>query len=138
MKHSKWFGLYTAAATFLVVLLASACEKHFERDETPRQTITAEAMAEAKDIYEARCTACHGSAGNSDGPSAATLRPLPARFTEPSWQESITDWQIEAIIRKGGSEVGKSLLMPPNLDLSDQTIMALRVMVRDFGKATKR
>lgn len=130
------FGL-----VFLVGFAMNGCGKDVETTETPaketgkppKETVAPETMAKAREIYQKRCAVCHGETGNSDGPTAATLKPLPAKFTDPTWQLATSDEAIEAIIEKGGSAVDKSLLMPPNLDLSDETIKGLRILVREFA-----
>lgn len=122
------------------LVLAAACGKNSENESSenepakpPKETVSPEAMAKAKEVYTKRCAVCHGETGNSDGPSAKTLKPLPAKFTDPKWQLATSDDAIEAIIKKGGAAVDKSLLMPPNADLSGETVRALRLMIRDFA-----
>jgi caa(3)-type oxidase subunit IV len=99
-------------------------------DEVPSQ-----AMAEAKTIFKTRCAACHGPNGLGDGPAAAALDPKPRNYTDPQWQQSVTDAVIEKVIVEGGPAVGKSPLMTPNPDLTDkpQVVKGLRRIVRGFG-----
>ena len=91
---------------------------------------------EAKEIFNSRCTLCHGPAGKGDGPAAAGLNPKPRNLGDPAWQQSVTDEHIEQIIKGGGVAVGKSPMMPANPDLNDkpQVVQALRAMVRGLGK----
>lgn len=104
---------------------------------TPTRTATAAASptSQARELYRARCVACHGRDGLGDGPAAGVLNPRPRSFADGSWQSSVTDEAIEAIILQGGQAVGKSPLMPANLDLADKkdVVVALRVMVRKMG-----
>ena len=96
---------------------------------------SAEAAAEAKQVYETRCFACHGMTGKGDGPGAAALDPKPRDLTLAEWQTSVDDEYIAKIIELGGTGVGKSALMPPNPDLTakPEVIQALVVYVRGLG-----
>lgn len=95
-------------------------------------TVTAEARAEARTIFTTRCGPCHGATGAGDGAAAAALNPRPRNFHEASWQSSVTDDQIERVIRGGGPAIGKSPIMPPNPDLNDRPVVvaALREHIR--------
>jgi len=91
---------------------------------------------EAVEIFNTRCSVCHGLTGNGDGPGSAALDPKPRDFNDKSWQASVTDEHIEKIIVGGGGAVGKSFFMPPNLDLSSKTgvVAEIRAHVRTFGQ----
>lgn len=95
---------------------------------------------EAQTIFQARCAPCHGSAGRGDGPAAAGLVPRPRDLSQPSWQGSITDAQIERVIRDGGASIGLSPVMPAHPDLSGQPqrMSALRRLVRSFARGARR
>ena len=88
-----------------------------------------------KMIYDARCALCHGASGKGDGIAAAAAVPPPRDLTTAEWQSSVTDEHIEAIIKLGGTAVGKSAAMPPNPDLQakDDVVKALRSLVRGFA-----
>lgn len=103
---------------------------------TVRLTITPQARAEAADIFESRCTACHGPEGRGDGPAAANLSPPPMNFHNRKWQQKIDDATIARAIVYGGSAVGVSAEMAPNPDLEDepQVVAALVERVRELGK----
>jgi hypothetical protein len=77
---------------------------------------------------------CHGARGAGDGIASGGLRPRPRNFRDPAWQASITDAQIEGIIRLGGAAVGKSAAMPanPDLDARPEVVRALRVFLRSM------
>lgn len=90
-------------------------------------------VAKGKEIFAQRCVPCHGASGAGDGPASASLDPKPRRFTDPAWQDQVTDEYIEKIVKMGGAAVGKSAAMPGNPDLSDPTVVAgLRTVVRGF------
>lgn len=90
----------------------------------------------AKEIFDTRCSACHGTDGKGDGPGAAALTPKPRNYTDKAWQKSVTDEQIKKAILLGGAAVGKSPTMPASTDLDDkpEVVDGLVQIVRKFGK----
>ena len=98
--------------------------------------VTQEARSQASDVFENRCSACHGMEGRGDGPAAANLKPKPADFHSPKWQKSITDDRIARAIVHGGGSVGVSNQMAPNPDLENQpaVVAALVEQIRKWGK----
>lgn len=48
----------------------------------PSSPATAPQVAQAAAIYKAQCAACHGAAGNGDGPAGLKLDPRPVAFTD--------------------------------------------------------
>jgi mono/diheme cytochrome c family protein len=95
-----------------------------------------EARSRASEIFENRCSACHGPEGHGDGPAAANLKPKPADFHNLNWQKSITDERIAQAIVQGGSAVGMSNQMAPNPDLENEpaVVSALVERIRKWGK----
>ena len=94
------------------------------------------ARAEALQIFQSRCTTCHGPEGAGNGPASAGLTPPPRNFQDPAWQASVTDAHIETIVQYGGAAVGKSPAMPSNPDLMSkpEVVAALRAHVRSLSK----
>jgi mono/diheme cytochrome c family protein len=92
-------------------------------------------MVEATQLFATRCTPCHGPQGRGDGPASAGLTPKPRNFSDPAWQQSVTDDHIQKIIQYGGTAVGKSPTMPANPDLNakPEVVGALAVFVRGLG-----
>jgi mono/diheme cytochrome c family protein len=103
----------------------------------PAGAIPDAARAEAKTIYDQRCTTCHGATGRGDGAAAVALNPKPRDFSDKAWQTGAKDDYLMKIVLEGGPAVGKSPLMPPNPDLQakPQVVAALREMIRKFGAA---
>jgi mono/diheme cytochrome c family protein len=95
-----------------------------------------QAVISARDVFVERCAACHGDDGQGDGPAALSLNPRPRRFTDSEWQQTVTDDQIETIIKYGGGAVGRSALMPssPDLQRDVQLVAGLRTIVRGFKR----
>lgn len=91
--------------------------------------------AAAKEIYESRCSACHGVSGKGDGPGSAALNPKPRNFTDAAWNKAISDDNLRKVIIYGGAAVGKSPMMPasPDLDSKPEVVDGLIKKVRAFG-----
>jgi len=103
---------------------------------TPAAEPAADPVAEAAEIYQNRCTVCHGITGKGDGDGSAALDPKPRDFTSPEWQSSVTDDHLQKIIVYGGAGVGKAPTMPanPDLDAKPEVVAELVKYVRDLAK----
>jgi mono/diheme cytochrome c family protein len=90
---------------------------------------------EAQQIFQSRCTVCHGQDGKGDGPGAAALDPKPRNYTNVEWQKSVTDEHLHQTIVKGGQAMGLSAGMPPNPDLANkpEVVDELVKIVRGFS-----
>lgn len=97
--------------------------------------VSADARAQAKQIFESRCYTCHGMEGRGDGPGSTALSPKPRDLTSPEWQASVTDEHIANIIQYGGAAVGLSPTMPANPDLTSkpEVVAALVEHVRGLA-----
>jgi mono/diheme cytochrome c family protein len=51
--------------------------------------------------------------GAGDGPAAAGLNPKPAKHTDGSYMNGLSNDHLYLVIEKGGTAVGKSALMTP-------------------------
>lgn len=98
---------------------------------------TAEDKAAAVELFNNRCTPCHGPQGRGDGPASAALTPKPRNFGDPEWQKGVTDEHLEKIIVYGGAAVGKSPAMPANPDLDQKpgVVKELRAHIRSLQTA---
>jgi cytochrome c553 len=129
----------------LAALTAFACGKKEEPSpagtnapQTAATTTTNRAAlgdGAAKEIFDTRCAACHGTEGKGNGPGAAALNPKPRNYTDKAWQAAVTDEQIKKTILLGGAAVGKSPVMPasPDLDEKPEVVDGLVKIVRRFG-----
>lgn len=134
-----------AAVLAVSALAAAACDKSSASekaaDEPGGGTSTTSAAAHpvdmntAREIFQSRCSACHGTSGRGDGPGATALNPKPRNYTDKAWQSSVTDEQIKKTILYGGAAVGKSPVMPasPDLDAKPEVVDGLVKIVRQFG-----
>ncbi len=66
-----------------------------------------------KGLYEYYCALCHGKTGNADGFNSYNLNPPPAKHTDTTLMATLSDAQIQKIIREGGASMGRSPQMPP-------------------------
>lgn len=81
--------------------------------------------ADGAAIYKAKCSMCHGV----DGKGFAALKT--PDFTDPKWQESVTDKDILDAIKNGK----KDTAMPAfSGKLSEQEILAVLKQVRAFNR----
>lgn len=90
-----------------------------------------------KKVFETICFTCHGLQGKGDGPGSAALEPKPRNFSDPKWQQSVTDIHIRNAITMGGVAVGKSAAMPaqPQLKNDPRVLDALVYHVRSLAKS---
>lgn len=91
---------------------------------------------EARTVYRVRCSMCHGAGGDGDGPASAAYKPPPRKFSDVSWQASVTDKAIREVIVSGGPAVGKSPNMPPHADLAGkpEVLAELVKLIREFKR----
>jgi mono/diheme cytochrome c family protein len=94
--------------------------------------------------YEARmgkvtftyyCQTCHGETGAGDGFNAFNLDPHPRDLSAADFQKKKSDADLADAIRRGGSGVGLSALMPPwGHTLSDRQVGELVLYIRTLSK----
>jgi len=83
----------------------------------------------AKEIFEKRCTLCHGADGRSQTRKGRQYKA--PDFTSAKWQNSTTDEEIADAITNG---VPKTKMAPFREKLSQEQIRALIPYLRAFGK----
>ena len=86
-----------------------------------------------KDIYRHYCQTCHGETGAGDGFNAFNLDPRPGDLSDPVFQKKKSDAELADTIRRGGTGVGLSPLMPPwghtlSLRQIDEVTLYLRAL----------
>ena len=87
------------------------------------------------DVFTHYCATCHGDAGAGDGFNAYNLDPHPRDLSDPILQKTKTDADLGDTIRRGGSGVGLSSLMPPwGRTLSERQIAEVVLYVRSLRK----
>ena len=90
-------------------------------------------MEAGKQLYQQRCSVCHGPDGKSNTPTAQALTPKPRDHTNGAYMNALSNEHLAKVISKGGAAVGKSPLMPPQADLNDQQIQDLIVFLRSLA-----
>jgi hypothetical protein len=131
-----------------VLVIASACDKNNEPpppssgspgakpESGPHGRRGPSGAEKAQEMFATVCATCHGAEGRGDGPAAAALTPKPRNYTDPTWQQSVTDEQIRQTILQGGQPLGKSPLMPgqPQLKAEPEVLDGLVQIIRGFGQ----
>ena len=141
--HSFSKNLLKSIGMLYFMMLFSACgsnktsEQSNEQDVAKKPPLSEEVKAKAENIFQTRCTPCHGATGAGEGAVAATLSPKPRDLTSQEWQKSVTDDYIANIIKYGGAAVGKSPTMPSNPDLAnnnEDVVQGLVSYIRDLSQ----
>jgi mono/diheme cytochrome c family protein len=84
------------------------------------------------------CLTCHGETGAGDGFNAFNLDPHPRDLSAPEFQKKKSDAELADAIRRGGSGVGLSALMPPwGHTLSDRQVGELVLYIRTLEAQRK-
>ncbi|MEK7668037.1 MAG: cytochrome c, partial [Gemmatimonadota bacterium] len=58
-------------------------------------------LVTGRDIYRARCAACHGPEGRGNGPAAAAMNPRPTDFAVAAQRNATTDSSVGEVIEHG-------------------------------------
>ena len=95
--------------------------------------VIADDLAAGKQLYQQRCSPCHGPDGKGNTPTAQALTPRPRDHTDGAYMNKLLDTDLHKVIKQGGAAVGKSPLMPPQSDLSDQQVQSLIVYLRSLA-----
>ena len=80
---------------------------------------TPELLQDARDVFVARCSSCHGEAGDGDGIAGRQLYPRAADLRSPETQ-SLSDGELHYIISEGVQHTGMPAFDPPNGALDAQ------------------
>lgn len=120
----------------IAALLAPGCR----RPERTRATVapprpTQYQLHLGKSVFEAYCVPCHGDGGAGDGSNAFNLDPRPRDLGDPKFQKAKSNADLVDTIRRGGTGVGLSALMPPwGHTLNDRQVDAVVVYVRSLKR----
>ena len=93
---------------------------------------TSSHAADAKALWIANCTPCHGANGNGDTKMGKTLGAMD--LTSASKQASFTDAQATTAIKDGVKQNGKTTMKAFGGKLSDDDVKALVAYVRTLKK----
>ena len=85
-------------------------------------------------LYETHCAVCHGLQGKGDGAGARLIRQPIRDFSDPVAMRRVNDRFLFDIIKKGGSQFGRSNAMPAwGMKLSDEEIRGLVAYIRSLA-----
>jgi mono/diheme cytochrome c family protein len=88
----------------------------------------------AAGLYAEHCAVCHGASGRGDGPGARVVGHPIRDFTDAGAMRQVSDRFLFDIIRKGGSQFGRSNAMPAwGMKLSDAEIEELVAYIRSLA-----
>jgi mono/diheme cytochrome c family protein len=89
-------------------------------------------------IFEAHCAVCHGPMGKGEGPGARVVRQKMPDFSAAAMRE-VNDRFLFDIIKKGGSQFGRSNAMPAwGMKLTDEEIGAVVTHIRSLASKNPR
>ena len=92
----------------------------------------AAAEAAGRQVYETRCTPCHGVGGAGDGPAAAAMEPKPRNFRDPGFWKGRSTEQLRLVVTQGRPG---TLMAPFEGVLSRAEIDAVVAYVQSFRPA---
>ncbi len=72
----------------------------------------AESQLRGQKVFKHYCAICHGDEGKGDGFNSTNLAVPPRNFSSPQSWPQLTDEHLLLVVSKGGTAVGKSVLMP--------------------------
>lgn len=93
----------------------------------------AEDVEAGKKLYQERCSPCHGPDGKADTPTAKALTPKPRDHSDGNYMNALSDEHLFKVIKEGGASVGKSPIMPPQVDLKEAQIQDIIAFVRTLA-----
>ena len=97
--------------------------------------VPANAVAESQlrggKVYKHYCAICHGYEGQGNGFNSTNLAVPPRDFSNPPFWREATDEHLLLTVSKGGTAVGKSVLMQPwGRTLTDSQIRDIVAFLR--------
>ena len=81
--------------------------------------------ARGDELYRTSCAACHGAAGQGDGPLARSLNPRPVNFTDRSRAQERSVFALEQVIDQGLD--GTAMASFSSLPVEDRWALAFKV-----------
>lgn len=121
----------TLISLIVLAALVGACD-----DGESQPAADPKVVAEAAQVWEAKCSTCHGPEGRGDGAAGAALNPKPRNFHDRGWQNRVKDDHLAKVIVEGGAAVNLSANMAPNPELEDKPAVVAELVkkIRGFAK----
>jgi mono/diheme cytochrome c family protein len=106
----------------------------FDLPEKPKSTMTASEQR-GGNLYEYYCAVCHGKTGEGDGINSFQLTTPPAKHADEALMSTLSDADIQKVIKGGGPAFGRSPQMPPwGGVLTDRQVADLVAFIRVLSK----
>ncbi len=106
----------------------------------PASALAGGDVAKGRQIYDVRCSVCHGDGGAGDGPVAEVLDPPPRNFVAGVFKFDAdkdgtigTDEDLAMVIKQGGSAFGGNPVMVPWLQLTDEDVRNVIAYIRTLA-----
>ena len=126
---------YAALIAVVFAVMIALLGQHFLRREEPASP--APGTLDGRALYQAHCAVCHGATGKGDGPGATVVRQPMRDFSDPAAMGAVEDRFLFEIIKKGGSQFGRSNAMPSwGMQISDDEIQAIVAYIRSLASGT--
>jgi mono/diheme cytochrome c family protein len=124
-----------AAAALLAALSAVSCRNAARPATAAPPRPTRYQLGVGREVFQHYCVGCHGETGAGDGFNSFNLDPRPRDLGDPAFQKSKTNADLADAVRRGGSGVGLSSLMPPwGHTLDTRQIDAVVVYLRSLRR----
>jgi len=122
---------YGALVVCLSVAIALLGQRLLQREEP---SLPAPGAPTGRSLFETHCAVCHGETGKGDGPGAGVVRQPITNFSDPAAMRAVDDRFLFEIIKKGGSQFGRSNAMPSwGMKLSDDEIRTIVAYIRSLA-----
>ena len=127
-------------SVIVALLLATSCHRAAPSPAAvtrPRPSLYE--MEIGKQTFQTYCAGCHGEAGAGDGFNSFSLDPHPRDLSDPAFQKTKSNADLEDAIRRGGAGVGLSSLMPPwGRTLDARHVDAVVLYIRSLRRGPPR
>lgn len=105
--------------------------------ESFKIAMTQEAISAGNILYQQDCAACHGAAGQGNGPAAVALATKPRDHTNGAYMDKLSNRHLYNVIKMGGGMYGYPA-MPAQPQLKDDEIANLIAYVRTLSSNYKK
>lgn len=131
--------IFCGVLLFPMLVLTGCSEEHEGRSGfvLPQEHLTSLTREEqnGKILYDYYCSLCHGDKGDGDGFNSFNMSTPPARHTNATIMATLSDTQIQLVIREGGTALGRSPQMPPwGGVLTDKETSDLTAFIRTLAQ----
>jgi mono/diheme cytochrome c family protein len=113
---------------------AAAKQSGFELPQKTKSTMTASEQR-GGNLYAYYCSVCHGKTGEGDGINSFQLSTPPAKHADAALMSTLSDADIQKVIKGGGPALGRSPQMPPwGRVFTERDVTDLVAFIRTLSK----